>query len=291
MTDERIGTMDLCRKDGVSFLRFHEWSGLTGFSHAFSTREGGVSEGYFSSMNLSYYLGDREENVDENYRRFCAAAGFRTEKLVSGAQVHETRIREVGLTDCGQGVTDRSVREEADGLCTNVPGVTLVTYHADCVPLYFIDPVRKCIALSHAGWRGTVANIAGITVETLRSRYGSRPEDLIAGIGPCICKDCYEVDETVAEKARLLPIGLSGILFEKGNGKYLFDLARCNRDLMIRAGMDADRITLGGVCTMCRGDLLYSHRGTGGKRGVHGAFLRIDESSPNGNERKEGKTQ
>ena len=277
MKSETIGNMTLRRNEGVSFLQFSAWEGISGFSHAFSTREGGVSEGYYSKMNLSFFLGDREENVFENYHRFCNAAGFRIEDLVSGAQIHETTVRSVGRENRGEGVLRHETRIEADGLCTDQLGVTLVTYHADCVPLYFIDPKRRCIALSHAGWRGTVADIAGKTVSALCERYGSDPKDLIAGIGPCICKDCYEVDEAVASKARLLPVDLSQILTETGEGKYQFDLARCNRALMVRAGMDEAKITLGKVCTMCRGDLLYSHRGTGGKRGVHGAFLRIDE--------------
>ncbi len=273
-----IGNMDLERRDGVSFLQFSAWKDLYGYSHAFSTREGGVSEDYFSSMNLSFFLGDSEENVVENYRRFCGAADLRMESLVSGAQIHGTRIRKVGRENCGEGVIFRSRREEADGLCTDVPGVTLLTFHADCVPLFFIDPERKCIALSHAGWRGTVGNIAGKTISALHEYYGSKPENVFAGIGPCICKECYEVDETVASKARTLPVNLSGILFDKGEGKYLFDLARCNHALMIHAGMSSENIILGGVCTMEHQNLLYSHRGTGGKRGVHGAFLRIDET-------------
>ena len=125
-------------------------------------------------MNLGFGRGDSDEKVSENYRRFCAAAGFDPESLVCGVQVHKTDIRRVGLEHRGQGIWRENSCQSADGLCTNVPGVTLVVYAADCVPVYFVDPVRRAIGLAHAGWRGAAAGMPQVMVRRMAEEFGSR---------------------------------------------------------------------------------------------------------------------
>ena len=185
--------------------------------HGFSTRLGGVSEGCFSSLNLGFHRGDREEAVQENFRRIAASMGVRCEDMVLSRQTHTTNVWVVTEEDRGMGMTcsmeyskrasenpGRSASggfqleangklEGVDGLVTNIPGICLVTFYADCVPLFFVDPVKKVIGLSHSGWRGTVGKIGRVTVELMQQQYGCEPCDILAAVGPSVCRDCYEV--------------------------------------------------------------------------------------------------
>ena len=170
--------------------------------HGFSTRLGGVSEGCYSSLNLSFTRGDREEAVRENFRSMGNALGGRCEDMVFTQQTHTTNVRVVTDQDRGMGIVRPRSYADVDGLVTNVPGICLVTFFADCVPLYFLDPVKKVIGLSHSGWRGTVGKIGRRTVELMQEQYGCSPADILAAVGPSICQDCYEVSEDVIVQKR-----------------------------------------------------------------------------------------
>lgn len=154
--------------------------------HGFSTRLGGVSKGIYRSMNLSYTCGDDKNHVDENFRRFCSAVHMDWKRVVGTDQTHTSNVRVVAEKDAGHGIIRSKTYHDVDGQITNVPGLPLITYHADCVPLFFVDPVKKAIGLTHSGWRGTVGRIGRNTVEAMGKNYGSRPEDIIGVIGPSI---------------------------------------------------------------------------------------------------------
>ena len=162
---------------------------------------------------------------------------------------------------------------------TDVPQLVLTTFYADCVPLFFIDPVHRAIGLSHSGWRGTVSDIAAATVRTMQGEYGSRPEELLVGIGPSICQDCYEVSEDVIEEFRAsYEEKLWMRLYrEKGNGKYQLNLWEACRQNLLRAGVLPDRIEVTDLCTCCNPQIFFSHRASGGKRGNLAGFLMIRE--------------
>ena len=165
--------------------------------HGFSTRLGGVSQGCWSSLNLSFDRGDDPEAVRENFRRIGAAIGVKPEDMVLSRQTHTTNVRVMTEQDRGKGMTRERDYTDVDGMITNVPGLCLVTSYADCVPLYFVDPVRKAIGLSHSGWRGTVGKIGKETVRLMEKEFGSDPSDILAAVGPSVCMDCYEVSEDV----------------------------------------------------------------------------------------------
>ena len=169
-------------KEGVPFLSYPILENTGIVSHGFSTRLGGVSEGGYSSMNLSLSRGDSPEAVEENTKRIARAIGVEKEKMVYTQQTHTTNVAVVSGKDAG------STLKETDGLVTDSPGICLVTFYADCVPLYFVDPVRRAIGLSHSGWRGTVGKMAAATVEKMKECFGTRPEDIIAAVGPSICR-------------------------------------------------------------------------------------------------------
>ena len=184
-------------KDGVVYLTFPLFE-KAGIKHGFSTKLGGVSVGDCATMNLSFTRGDDEKAVLENHRRFAKAVGYPVKNVVLSNQVHETKILRVDEKDCGKGVVRESDIIGIDGLITNDKKVVLMTFFADCVPLFFYDPVKKAIGASHSGWRGSVKRIGEKTVRRMEEEFGSNPKDILAVIGPSICKDCYEVSEDVA---------------------------------------------------------------------------------------------
>ena len=243
---------------------------------AFSTRLGGVSEGYYSSLNLSFDRGDDPARVLENFKRIGASMGVNVEDMVLSKQTHTTNVRVVTAEDKGKGIMQERNYTDVDGMITNVPGICLVTSYADCVPLYFVDPVKKAIGLSHSGWRGTVGKIGKVTIEKMGELYGTKPEDIVACIGPSICQKCYEISEEVAVQFKeAFPDNIKEILIDKGNGKYQLDLWECNRINFKEAGVLPENIKVTDICTCHNTDVLFSHRGHNGKRGNLGAFLSI----------------
>ena len=276
-TEETVLTVKENR--GVTYLSFPilEDTGLV--SHAFSTRLGGVSKGDFATMNFSFTRGDDRDDVLENYRRMAAALGVDRERRVLTWQTHTTNVRRVTEEDEGKGIVrDRDYRD-VDGLITDIPGITLVTFFADCVPLYFLDPVHKAIGLSHSGWRGTVKRMGQVTVDAMKEAFGTRPEDIIACIGPSICGDCYEVGEEVADEFAdaFHEKYHDVILLKKQNGKYQLDLWKANEIVLKEAGIKGDNLAVTNICTYCNPQLLFSHRRTAERRGNLCAFLSLKE--------------
>lgn len=267
---------DECISAGVPFLKYPilEKEGLV--EHGISTRLGGVSEGFLGSMNLSYTRGDDPTHVDENYRRMAAAIGVKPEHMVCTHQTHTTNVRIVTKEDAGKGVTREKDYTDVDGLITNVPGICLVTFYADCVPLLFLDPVKKVVASSHSGWRGTVNRMGQVTVEKMQKEFGCDPKNILACVGPSICQDCYEVSEDVASAfAKEFSGHECEILIEKGGGKYQLDLWKSNEIVLRDAGILPEHLAVTNLCTCCNPNLLFSHRASHGKRGNLGAFLKL----------------
>lgn len=264
-------------KAGVVYLTFPEYKKQDWLWHGFSTRIGGVSEGDCASMNLSFSRGDKEEHVQENYRRIADAIGFPVESIICSQQTHTTNVHLVTKADCGKGVIYPLGYTDVDGMITNEPGVVLATSYADCVPLYFVDPVKKAIGLSHSGWRGTVGKMGKVTVEKMQEVFGTNPKDIIAAIGPSICQNCYEVSEDVAEafRAAFDSEFHDALLYKKESEKYQLDLWKANEFVFLEAGILKENIFLPGICTCCNPTFLFSHRASKGKRGNLSAFLGI----------------
>lgn len=279
-------------ENGASFpvLTFAAWENLPGIRHCFTTRAGGVSEGYLSSLNLRRGLYDPDENINENFRRIALFFNTSPDRIVCARQTHTSNVRIVTMADAGKGVTRDRDYTDVDGLITDVPGLVLYTSHADCVPIYFYDPVRRVIALAHSGWKGTVARIGQVTILKMQEIYGCRPEDIYAAIGPSICRDCYEVSEDVAEAIRgcfsqdrnesvktgsdrmddTIPKILAG---GKYPGKYQLDLWRACERILLESGILPEHLTITNLCTCDNSQELFSHRATMGRRGNQGAFL------------------
>lgn len=246
-------------------------------THGFSTRMGGVSTGDCATMNLSFERGDAEEAVRTNYELLGAAVGFSTDSLVFSQQTHTTNVRAVTEEDRGKGFLRERDYTDVDGLVTNVPGLTLATFYADCVPLFFVDPVHRAIGLSHSGWKGTVGKIGRATVKKMTEMYGTDPKDVLAAIGPSICQECYEVSKDVIEQFQeaFAETYWPELYYAKENGKYQLNLWRANEIVFAEAGILPEHCSTTNVCTCCNPGYLFSHRASHGKRGNLGAFLQI----------------
>lgn len=267
----------LNQQTSVPFLTFPSLSDIDYVRHGFSTRLGGVSKGCFEAMNLGYSRGDNPKDVDENYNRISQSIGFNRDDLVLSDQVHNTEIKLVTAEDKGKGIIKDRDYQGIDGLITNTVGVPLVTFYADCVPLYFVDKKNHAIGLSHSGWRGTVKRMGMVTLQAMERCFGTNPCDVIAVVGPSICKDCYEVSEDVAKAFcdEFTEVQLHDILQDNGNGKYQLNLWAANYHILLNAGMSKENIHISSVCTCCNSDLLFSHRASHGKRGTLAAFLML----------------
>lgn len=266
--------MDLNENKGVYYLTYKRLSEIDFIMHAFTTRIGGVSEGIYESMNMSFEHDDKNK-VTENYKIFCDAAGFKFEDLVASSQDHHTFVRVCTEKEKGIGIYRDKDIESVDALITNVPSVTLVTYYADCTPLFFVDTKKKAIGLAHAGWRGTVNKIAENVINKMKENYGTESEDLVCAIGPAISKCCYEVDKTCADNFYKLNLDDSKFVFPRNDGKFMIDLLETNKQIMLSCGVKEENITVSDLCTKCNSDLLWSHRATNGKRGTMSAFMKI----------------
>ena len=261
--------------NGIPYISFNALEQTGMVVNAFSTRQGGVSVGCLESMNLGFNRGDLDENVLKNHKIFAKAVGFPYENIVTTNQTHTTNVRVVTKEDCGKGITKERDYSDVDGLITNVPGIVLTTYYADCVPLYIFDPVNKAIGLSHSGWKGTVNRIGENTLKLMNENYGTNPKDVICCIGPSICQDCYEISEDVANEF-INEFGKNNkILYNKGNGKYQLNLWESVKQVFLDAGVEYDNIYTTDICTCCNKDELFSHRGHHGKRGNLAAFLML----------------
>lgn len=267
------------RAGDMEYLTFPMLDELPCIRHLFTTRLGGVSKGMFASMNLSFTRGDNKEDVMENFRRVGRALFTEPEAFVCSDQTHTTNIRVVTKEDMGKGLVRERDYKDIDGLITKEKGIVLSAFYADCVPLYFVDPVKKVIGLSHSGWKGTVGKIGPGTVRRLQEEFGSKPEELICAIGPSICKDCYEVSGDVAARVEKCFSGnkkiLEQVLFPKEDGKYQLDLWKANRFLLEEAGVKSEHIQTTDICTCHNPYYLFSHRASMGKRGNLGAFIML----------------
>ena len=264
----------------VPVIGFETYRNYTWLTHGFSTRYGGVSDGIYKSMNLSFSQGDDERRVLKNHGIMAKTMGVELADMVYSHQTHTTNVLRVTREHAGMGFTVTRNFNDVDGFVTDVPGLMLVTAYADCVPLYFADTRLHVIGLSHSGWRGTVNNMAQATVDKMSYEFGSRPCDIAAFIGPSICASCYEVGDDVARNFRdRYGAESEKILTKKeaaSEDKYYLNLHAANRINMLNAGISPQNIHVTDICTCCNPELLFSHRASKGKRGGLCGYMMIN---------------
>ncbi len=232
-------------------------------SHGFTTRAGGVSEGWYSCLNLGLSSGDAEASVAENRRRVLALFGVNEHHACAFSQVHGVRVLR-GRPSW--------FAEEADAVVSNTPGLALIISTADCLPVLFYDPATGAVGAAHCGWRGTVQGIAAATVQKLTELYGSDPADLRVAFGPGISRPNYQVGTEVI--GTFQEAGFPEVVYEPdGNGRFLLDVAAANRWALLKLGIDPVNLWESGVCTYADPERFFSHRRDRGRTGRHWAVI------------------
>jgi YfiH family protein len=258
------------------------WGEFTHFTrtglvrHGFSARRGGVSDAPFATLNLGLHTGDSIAAVQENRRLFCGIFDLDARCAVTADQVHGEAIAVVTGEDCGRGaLVYETAIPRTDALITNIPGISLMMFYADCVPVYFLDPEHKAIGVAHAGWKGTVAKIGQKTLAMMTKQFGTRPATCLAAVGPSVGPCCYEVDQFVYDKVTDAFAWSKELLRETGPGKWKLDLWRANRQQLEEIGVPAQNIVVAEVCTSCNTDMYFSYRAERGLTGRMAAIMAL----------------
>ncbi|WP_307894311.1 peptidoglycan editing factor PgeF [Bacillus swezeyi] len=271
------------RLDAPSMLLIEDWNQTaeTGgaITAGFTTKNGGESKPPFQSLNTGLHVQDDEQHVTHNREEIADILQTDLNDWVFADQTHEDRIQKVTDEHRGKGALQYGTALAAtDGLYTDRYNIFLALCFADCVPVYFYDPVRSLVGIAHAGWKGTVKGIAGKMVDTWISREGSNPADIHAVIGPSIGACCYIVDDHVINKVRNLPLQQEDKAFLPiKEGEYRLELKEVNRQLLLHAGIPNDQIKVSSLCTSCEHSLFFSHRRDQGKTGRMMSFIGVKE--------------
>lgn len=262
---------NLNENQDFKYITFPSFENYDDIIHCFTTREGGVSSGPFESMNIGFSTGDSDENVKRNIEIMAQRLGINIYDIVETNQTHTNTVKYVTEHHKGKVFAETSFRD-VDGIYTDKKNLALMSFHADCTPVFFYDPVKKVVALAHAGWRGTLLNIVGVMVRALVNDFNSDPKDIKTAIGPSLGSCCFEVDKDVADM--FLNENREFIKYmEIKEPKYHFNLWEINKYLLRKEGIKEENIEVSGVCTKCNNDLFFSHRAQGGKRGLLAGIL------------------
>ncbi len=260
---------------GLTYITFDHFTATGLVTHGFSLRQGGVSLGHCSQLNMGYKAGDDPAHVRINRQRFSDILGLSSDTWVCGCQTHTDRIQLVTAADSGKGAhAFETGLPDTDGLVTNEPGVTLAAFFADCIPVMLLDPVTKGIGVVHAGWKGTAQGIAAKAAVFMRDAFGTDVCNLLASIGPGIGSCCYEVDERVVQYFLNQP-DMHRYIIATEPGKWQMDLLGINRHQLMSVGVPESAITTMDLCTSCYPELFFSHRGQGGKTGRMAAVISL----------------
>ncbi|MDI6710593.1 MAG: peptidoglycan editing factor PgeF [Thermoanaerobacterales bacterium] len=270
--DEKKALFAAESRNGVPL--YLPFAGLEGIIAGFTTRHGGCSEGPYATLNLGLHVGDEPRRVLANRATLGETLGYDPEKAVCAAQVHGTRVAVVGKKEAGNGaMAVDDALPGIDGLVTTAPGLPLLAFFADCVPLFLYDPVRRAAALIHAGWRGTAGHIAETAVKVMKEECGCRPEDLWAVIGPSIGPCCYRVGNETAARFGEGPLPY---LVPADGGTWRLDLWEANRRHLLAAGLAEGRIAVAGLCTACHHETLFSYRAGRGTTGRMAGLVMLE---------------
>lgn len=274
MIREKTENYRLHRKGERQYLTFPQLDDYEELRHLFTTRHGGVSQGHCATWNFGERHLDTDENILQNFELLGQVLGADTDQMVTSAQTHTTNIRTVTAEDRGKGVVRDRDYADIDGLVTDERNIAIITGHADCNAIFFFDPLKQVIGLAHSGWRGTLAGIGAAMVSKMKTEYGCQPSDIIAGIGPSLCQDCFEVDEDVA--LAFFDADEAYRQFADRRGcKFHIDLKGIIRHDLLAAGLTEGKLSDMKLCTKCNKEMFFSHRGHQGRRGLMVAAMML----------------
>jgi hypothetical protein len=238
-------------------------AGVVAFS---STRHGGCSKGNYAAFNINHYCGDNEEDICSNRQALCGVLGITDDRLIMPHQVHDTKVVKIDETFIALNDAERKeMLEGYDALMTDLRGVCIGVSTADCIPVLLYDEAHHAICAVHAGWRGTVARITEKAIAEMIAAYGTKPQQLLAQIGPGIHLDSFEVGDEVYETFAQEGFDMKAISSKRE--KWHIDLPECNRRQLITAGLQPQHIKVSPVCTYTQADDYFSARRLGIKSG------------------------
>jgi len=267
----------ISKKDSISYLQAAVFGECAFLIHAFCARQGGVSQNEYASLNVSFNEGDEEYSVLQNWGKLAAAFAIPLEQFLVVNQVHGDEI--FVIKPHGSYFSSRS-ELNYDAIVTNRTNLAICIKTADCVPVFFVDRVKKIIAVTHAGWRSTALNISAKVIGLIQNQYGSSLQNILVAIGPSIGKCCYQVDSAVADAFRGQKNHEIYLQPATVGNKWILDLPEANRRQILDCGVPEKNIETSGFCTSCRQDIFFSHRGSGGITGRQINFMMIKEDAP-----------
>lgn len=244
------------------------------FVHGFTRRRVGLGA---ADGNVSYSGSRDAQDAWRMRQMWSATIGVDPERLVTAGQVHGNGVLRLTAEHAGRGARPESVQAGiADALITNQPRIVLLSMHADCLPILLADPVTRAVGIVHAGWRGTVVDVAGAAVREMTDAYGTDPATILAYLGPAIGAGCYEVGADVATAwTGLVGPEDEAVALRPTGERWTFDLAAANAFLLRKAGVRAEHIEASGICTRCNCEEWFSHRGQGPATGRFGAIIAV----------------
>lgn len=272
--NENIG-FELREINGLEYYIVPSFDETGLVKHGFTTRIGGISPEPFNTLNLGIKTEDKKENVMKNFQKISDAFNVSIEKIVLSDQVHGTTIRIITEEDAGKGLVKPLDYKEVDGLLTNVKDLMLLTFYADCVPLFYLDKVKKVVGVAHAGWKGTVARIGEKMINTMKDMYGSNPEDILVGIGPSIGACCYTVRKDVYDRFKENLSSIEDVLMRETTSTWKLDLWNANKKILEENGVLSRNITISELCTSCNNHKFFSYRKDNGKTGRMAAIIQL----------------
>lgn len=262
------------------YYKFEIFDRFDEINHFVSTRFGGTCSAPYDSMNLCYEVNDNEKTVNENRHRIAEHMKILPKWLIFSKQTHSSNIAIIKSREfvMSQGNEDYRFLD-CDGMITNVPGICICSLAADCVPILFYDFKRKVIATCHAGWRGTVNNIAGDVINDMQINFASEPENILVAIGPSIGPDHFETGPEVAEVFHEKYPENSNLIQPGRDDRSMINLWIANKTNLTEKGVPSENIEIAGICTVCNQQYFFSHRGSGGKTGRFASGIMLRENS------------
>lgn len=268
--------LNVNKKNSIIYFTFPSFEKYSFVSHAFSSRIGGISTEIYSSLNLGFNRGDDNKNVYENYKILCSVIGVNQNDLVFGQLTHDNNIKIATSDDKGKGIIYDIDYSCIDGLITSEPNIPLTMTYADCVPIFFLDPVNKIIAIAHSGWRGTVKKIGEKMINVMIKNYNCNLKDILIGIGPSIGACCFKTDKDVYNDFLTMDCLPNDKWFTITNNKYYIDMWKIIKNMFIKIGILESNITVTDLCTKCHNDIFFSHRATNGQRGSLAGIIQLN---------------
>ncbi|CFX57094.1 Multi-copper polyphenol oxidoreductase, laccase [Syntrophomonas zehnderi OL-4] len=265
----------LYNRKGQEYFSIDSWL-QDGVDIAFTTRRGGCGTGAFEACNLGLHVGDQAEKVLTNRRNVLRIFDAELGQAVCCQQVHGDIIQSVNKSQQGQGAfRHEQAIPNCDSLITNTPGVFLFTFYADCIPIFFFDPVHRAVGVAHSGWKGTMAQIAVKTLKAMEQEYNSRSGEVHIAIGPGIAGCCFQVASDLYDKVNQAFTGYNGIIKTTDSNEFYWDLPETNRQMLIKYGVKPHHITSSNLCTACHPELFFSYRRDNGDTGRMGALIAL----------------